>query len=83
MKIKGIKRGKTIELSEELNIPDAQEVLIEILDAQLINEEERHQKLKELFAISLEDRQEWVKIGEELDRERKADIEKQKHESTL
>lgn len=57
MKIKGIKRGKTIELSEELNIPDAQEVLIEILDAQPINEEERHQKLKELFAISLEDRQ--------------------------
>ncbi len=30
MKIKGIKQGKTIELLEEINIPDGSEVLIEI-----------------------------------------------------
>lgn len=30
MLIKGIKKGKTIELSEEIDFPDNQEVLIEI-----------------------------------------------------
>lgn len=28
--VKGIKKGKTIELLEEINIPDGQEILIEI-----------------------------------------------------
>ena len=76
MKIKGIKRGKTIEILQEINVPDGSEVIMEIHDVQLITEEERRQKLKELFAIPLEDREEWVKIGEELDRERQADFER-------
>lgn len=29
--IKGIKKGKTIELLEEINIPDGEEILIDIL----------------------------------------------------
>lgn len=77
MQIKGIKRGKTIEISQELNIPDGQEILIDIQDVQLLSEEDRRKKLKELFAIPLEDRDEWVKIGEELDRDRRADFERQ------
>lgn len=28
--VKGIKRGKTIELLEEINIPDGQEILVEV-----------------------------------------------------
>ncbi|MBN4004396.1 hypothetical protein [Nostoc sp. LPT] len=31
MKIKGIKRKNTIEIFEELNVPDGQEIVIEIL----------------------------------------------------
>ncbi|MEH1800964.1 MAG: hypothetical protein V7L13_17690 [Nostoc sp.] len=31
MKIKGIKRKNTIEIFEEINIPDGQEIVIEIL----------------------------------------------------
>ncbi len=77
MKIKGIKRGKTIEVLEEINVPDGTEIVIEIQDVQLITEEERHQRLKELFSIPLEDREEWVKIGEELDRDRRADFDRQ------
>ena len=29
--VKGIKKGKTIELFEEINIPDGEEILIDIL----------------------------------------------------
>ena len=29
--VKGIKKGKTIELLEEINVPDGQEILIDIL----------------------------------------------------
>ncbi|MGK7943191.1 MAG: hypothetical protein AB4058_01830 [Microcystaceae cyanobacterium] len=32
MLVKGIKKGKTIELSEEINVPDNQEILVEIRD---------------------------------------------------
>jgi len=77
MKIKGIKRGKTIETLEEINVPDGAEVLVEIQDVPLVTEEEQRQRLKELFTIPLEDKEEWLKIGEELDRDRRADFEKQ------
>lgn len=33
MKIKDIKRGKTIELSGEVTVPDGTEVMVEIPDA--------------------------------------------------
>ena len=32
MKIKGIKRRNSIEIFQEINIPDGQEIVIEILD---------------------------------------------------
>ncbi|GAA6616631.1 hypothetical protein [Scytonema sp. NUACC26] len=76
MKIKGIKRGKTIEILEDIDIPDGAQVVIEIENSHS-NFKEQHQKLKELFAIPVEDREEWIKIGEELQKDRQADFEKQ------
>lgn len=37
MKIKGIKRGKTIEIFHEINIPDGEEIIIEIPDEKSIS----------------------------------------------
>ncbi|MFB2970012.1 hypothetical protein ACE1CD_13635 [Aerosakkonema sp. BLCC-F183] len=74
MKIKGIKRGKTIELSEEINIPDGQEVNIEIEVIQQMSDEEKVEKMKEfLDTLTDEDREEWTKIAEFLERERELD----------
>ncbi len=70
MKIKGIKRGKTIELLEELNIPDGTEILVEIDDTQLMSDEERQEKLKEIPETAWEGREDFVKTMEELDTER-------------
>jgi len=49
MKIKGIKRGHTIELVETLNIPDGTEVSVEIDDRQLLTPEQFQQKLDEFL----------------------------------
>ncbi|MFB2922345.1 hypothetical protein [Aerosakkonema funiforme] len=74
MKIKGIKRGKTIELSEEINIPDGQEVNVEIEVIQQMSDEEKVEKMKEfLDTLTDEDREEWTKIAEFLERERELD----------
>ncbi|MGA9381262.1 MAG: hypothetical protein WBV73_21100, partial [Phormidium sp.] len=74
MKIKGIKRGKAIELSQEINIPDGQEVNVEIEVIQNMSNEEKLQKMKEfLESLSDEDREEWAKIGEFLEKERQLD----------
>jgi antitoxin (DNA-binding transcriptional repressor) of toxin-antitoxin stability system len=74
MKIKGIKRGKIIELSEEVNIPDGSEVLIEIQETQLISEEEKRKRLHELLD-SWEAREEFVELLTALDRKRHANAE--------
>jgi hypothetical protein len=69
MQIKGIKRGNIIEISENLNIPDGSEVLIEIPEAPQINNEERLKRLHQVFGA-------WkyeTELGEifaEIDRER-------------
>lgn len=81
MKIKGMKRGKAIELSQEINIPDGQEVNVEIEVIQNTSNEEKLQKMKEfLETLSDEDREEWAKIGEFLEKERQLDrqIQQQK-----
>ena len=78
MKIKGIKRGRTIELSEDVNIPDGQEVNIEIEVIQQMSNEERMEKMKELLeSLSNEDREEWAKIGEFLENDRQMDRQMQ------
>jgi antitoxin component of MazEF toxin-antitoxin module len=55
MKIKGIKRGKSIEVLEEINVRDGAEIVIEIQDVQLISEEERHQHSNEVIAAWKDD----------------------------
>lgn len=76
MKIKGIKRGKTIEIIEDIDLPDGTEVLIEVQNV-YPKAKEQHQRLQELFAIPFEDREEWLKIGEEINKDRQADFERQ------
>ena len=58
MQIKGIKRGNFIETSENPNIPDGSEVLLEVREVSL-NSEKKLAKMKEFLAgLSDEDREE-------------------------
>ncbi len=75
MKIKGIKRGKTIELSEEVNIPDGQEVNIQIEVIQQMSNEERVKKMKELLA-NWEEKEDFVNTIKMLEEEKKSQWEK-------
>lgn len=69
MQIKGIKRGKIIEISENLNIPDGSEVLIEVSEAPRINNEERLKRLHQVFGV-WKNKTELGEIFAEIDRER-------------
>jgi len=73
MKIQGIKRGKTIELLQLLDIPDGTEITFEIEPMNLRSDEERQKKLKEFFQIPQEDREELVAILTEVDKKRHSD----------
>jgi predicted DNA-binding antitoxin AbrB/MazE fold protein len=71
IQVKGIKQGKNIQLSEDFNIPDGSEVLIEVQEVSPVNHEEKLKRMKEfLAALSDEDREEWKKIGEFLESDR-------------
>ncbi|NER32516.1 MAG: hypothetical protein F6J93_00280 [Oscillatoria sp. SIO1A7] len=76
MQIKGIKRGKTIELANEPNIPDGREILIDINDAQLTSPEEQRKSIMEFLAQPWEGREDFLKTMEELEREKEAEWEK-------
>jgi hypothetical protein len=80
MKVKGIKRGQTIELLEQLNsIPDGAEIIVELevptTDTneikQLLTDEERLIKLNQLFG-AWKEQPELIEIFAEIDRERHA-----------
>ena len=49
MKVKGIKRGKSIELLEEINIPDGVEITVEVAMRQSLSEQERLTRLNQIF----------------------------------
>ena len=49
VKIKGIKRGKTIEFLENIDVPDGAEIILEVDTIQVMSEEERLRKLSTLF----------------------------------
>jgi predicted DNA-binding antitoxin AbrB/MazE fold protein len=71
IQVKGIKQGKNIQLSEDFNIPDGSEVLIEVREVSPVNYEEKRKRMKEFLAsLSDEDREEWKKIGEFLENDR-------------
>jgi hypothetical protein len=73
IQVKGIKQGKNIQLSENINIPDSSEVLIEVRAVSPVNDEEKRQRMREfLAALSDEDREEWKRIGEFLENDRAA-----------
>ena len=74
MKIKGIKRGKTIELSQQLDIPDGTELVIEILDHPKMSEKQRREKLEQFLAMPLQDTEELVAVLTELENERNEKI---------
>jgi predicted DNA-binding antitoxin AbrB/MazE fold protein len=71
IKIRGIKRGQTIELLQDINIPDGSEVIIDIHESQLMNNEERQRRLKEFFETNWEGREDFIKTMEELEKEKK------------
>jgi len=72
MRIKGIKRGQTIELKEELKIPDGQEILIEVKEVKQMSDEEMLQKMKYFLENPRKGRKELVATLNQLDRERHA-----------
>lgn len=77
MKIKGIKRGKIIELLESVNsIPDGTEIIIELENypkeaetKQPLTDEERLAKLNKLFGV-WKNQPELMKTFEEIDQQR-------------
>ena len=79
MKIKGIKRGQTIELLEQVDVPDGTEVSLEVeilsnLDNSSkppLTDEERLAKLNELFG-AWKDQPDLDEIFAQIDRERHA-----------
>ena len=76
MQFKGIKRGKNIELLEELKIPDGQEIIIDIQDCQLMSPEERQQKIKDFLETPWEGKEDFIRTMEELESEKNEQWEK-------
>jgi hypothetical protein len=71
IQVKGIKQGKSIQMSDNINIPDGSLVLIEVREVSPVNHEEKLKRMKEfLAALSDEDREKWQKIGEFLESDR-------------
>ncbi|MGB3757962.1 MAG: hypothetical protein WBA07_16540 [Rivularia sp. (in: cyanobacteria)] len=78
MKIKGIKRGKTIELSESVDsIPDGAEIIVELeIDPDIetetkktLTDEERLAKLNKLFGV-WKNKPDLMETFEEIDEQR-------------
>ncbi len=70
MHITGIKRGKTIELPEELDLPDGCKIEVEVNIAETLSIDEKKEKMKELLSIPWEDPGDFFEIMEEIDRDR-------------
>ncbi|PPT10686.1 hypothetical protein CKA32_006681 [Geitlerinema sp. FC II] len=49
MQLRGIKRGRAIELQQELELPDGCEIVVEVHPSMSIGTEERLQRLSQLF----------------------------------
>lgn len=78
MKIRGIKRGQTIELLESVDsIPDGAEIIVDLEPSSTkyaevkkpLNDEERLEKLNQLFGV-WKDQSELIEIFAEIDKER-------------
>ncbi|MUG92318.1 hypothetical protein F7734_07545 [Scytonema sp. UIC 10036] len=73
MKVRGIKRGQTIELLQDINLPDGTEVMLEIHQAHSNGDEKRVRKLKDFFETDWEGREDFIKTMEELEKEKSAE----------
>lgn len=71
MKVKGIIKGKIIQLSEEVTASDGTEVIVEIPDRVLTNKTDRWQQLQQV-AGAWQDDSEIDEIFAEIERERHA-----------
>ena len=79
IQVKGIKQGKSIQVSENINIPDGSLVLIEVREVSPIHNEEKLKRMKEfLVSLSDEDREEWRNIAEFLEGDRTTNRESPK-----
>lgn len=76
MSAKGIKKGKTITLKDAIDeIPDGTEVIVEIPQNQLINQEEKWQKLEAGIGVWQGNPQGEQKVLKIIDQERKAELD--------
>ncbi|MEQ9355327.1 hypothetical protein [Coleofasciculus chthonoplastes] len=73
MKVKGIIRGKTIELFQELPVPNGVEIFIGIPDTTFSNPDSNWQQLQAIIGAWKDD-QEIGDIFAQIDRERHADL---------
>ncbi|NEP10052.1 MAG: hypothetical protein F6K14_07495 [Symploca sp. SIO2C1] len=73
MKVKGIIRGKTIELLESLPVPDGMEIFIEITDNLPVESDEKWKPLQAIIGAWKNDK-EITEIFDEIDKERHADL---------
>ena len=73
MKVKGIIRGKTIELLESLPVPDGLEIFIEIPDSLPVESDEKWEQLQAIIG-AWENDEKITEIFDEIDRERHADL---------
>jgi len=71
MKVKGIIRGKTIELVESLPVTDGLEIVIEISDSPPVESDEKWEQLQAIIGAWKND-QEIIEIFDEINRERHA-----------
>ncbi|NER99937.1 MAG: hypothetical protein F6J86_40080 [Symploca sp. SIO1B1] len=73
MKVKGIIRGKTIELVESLPVPDGLEIVIEIPDSPPVESDKKWEQLQAIIGAWKND-QEITEIFDEINRERHTDL---------
>ena len=77
MQFRAIKRGKTIELPEEIDVPDGQEIIVDIQEYQLVKPEKRLQKIHEIIDNwDNEAREDFVNTMQELEKEKNEQWEK-------
>jgi len=75
MKVRGIKRGQTIELVEMLDIPDGTEVSVEIDDRQLSSLEEHQASFQAWLNEPVSGRENLIEALEVVERERRLSAE--------
>ncbi|MGB5771714.1 MAG: hypothetical protein WBM32_17895 [Crocosphaera sp.] len=75
MKIRAIKQGKTLHLTQDINLPDGQEIMIDILDQESISTQSTvtWDDFNEVIGAWKDD-EEITEIFETIDQERHQDL---------